>query len=157
MTFTRVTSPLHPFRRRRFYRPLTAGLLVALLPLLGASPASAHRQRHLAATILSVEAVCDEELYPYCRAEGLVKITNGRSKRTRKIAICVGIEVHTEDEQNLSYEPPTPHGQAIAVVRPGRSETVSYRAGFNAEAGVADHVHVMHVHKSVVHDGGEQC
>jgi hypothetical protein len=143
--------------KRRYGVGVAAFSLAALLPLASASPASAHAQKKLSAEVLSGTIGCDEITYPQCWVEGDVVISNKNRKGTGKLAICVGIEVHTMDHDVLSYQPPDEFGQAIATVRAGKSKTVEYKALFDMSAGEPEHVHLKHVHKSVVHDGGQEC
>ncbi|MFC7724887.1 hypothetical protein ACFQW6_07205 [Nocardioides sp. GCM10028917] len=119
------------------------------------SPAGAHPQRGLAASILTNEVSCVEDIF--CAIEGRVRVWNNRPAGTAPIVICVGVDVHTAEHQSLSFEPPLPGGQAVIRLRPGRNGVADYRTVFD-DSGPAHHVHVTHVHRHVVHGfGGQQC
>jgi len=141
-------------------RTVVAAACVGLMTsvALAAAPAEAHRQRGLSAIVLSAQETCPDYSDRFCAVEGKVRVVNRRAAGTGAIVICVGIDVHTAAHRSLSVEQRNPDGQAIIRLRPGQSGRAAYRALFDADAGVADHVHITHVHKHVVHGfGGEQC
>lgn len=133
---------------------LTLGLLFPVIALTGT--ADAHEASGLDAAIVgSTEVVCDFGP-PICRAEGRVRIFNNRRRGSGPIVICVGIKMHTADHRNLSLEPPTASGQAIATVRPGESKLTTYKTVFSMASGTPHHVHVKHTHKHISL-GGQMC
>ena len=148
-------------RNAEFLRRAAAVLLAVTIGVasvaLSAQPASAHRHKSLSAKVLTAEAFCEELTYPYCSVGGKVKVKNKRAKGTQKLLICLGINVHTADHRSLSVEPLLPDGQAMAQVKPKTSKTITYRTVYDDASGEADHVHVVHVHKHVYHNGGKQC
>ena len=144
-------------RRRRHIAAAAACAALATPLALTPTAAEAHAQPGLSATVLGVQVSC-----PFsdriCVAEGRVRVNNRRPLGTGAIVICVGVDVHTPGHRSLSLEPPLPGGQAVIRLRPGRSGIAAYRTVFDAAAGVANHVHVTHVHKHIVHGpSGRQC
>lgn len=133
---------------------LTLGLCFSTISV--GTPSYAHEEPGLDAGILGTTHVFCDFGGPICRAEGHARISNNRPRGSGKVAICVGIEMHPSSHRNLSLEPLTVSGQAVALVGPGRSKTTTFKTVFNEASGLADHVHVVHAHKHAVH-GGRMC
>jgi hypothetical protein len=136
-----------------------AASAVASAAILGAAtlaapaPASAHPMRGLGAKLLTANYVCDELTWPFCTIEGRVRVRNNRATT---LVICVGIDVFTAGNRNLSIGGPTPEGQAIVRVPPRTSRVTTYKVLFDDTNENADRVKVTHVHKHIV-QGGRQC
>ncbi len=139
--------------RLRGLRLTTVALGLMVPTLLTAPTAEAHEESGLVSRFVGGwQGTCD--ISPrICRAEGLVRIYSDRRPGSGALAICVGIQMHTANHRNLSLEPRTVHGQAVARVRPGRSKLATYKTVLDNSRGTPDHVHVVHTH---AHRAGRQ-
>jgi hypothetical protein len=140
----------------RWSFPAVAMTLAVGLAAGAAPTADAHMAHRLRGHVLSAFLEDCSLTFPFCAVHGKVVVRNNRPLGTGPVRVCVGVDVFTASGVDLSVEPPSPGGQAVARVRPQHAVTTTYRSVFNASAGVADRARVVHVHRHVA-EGGTQC